>query len=74
MQGKNKGYNTQEFEDLLEIGRSLNIDIPEVDQLDKMVQQMKWNNRARDNQNKFLTPQEVSDLINEGEKLGRYIE
>ncbi|CZR56372.1 related to regulator protein rum1 [Phialocephala subalpina] len=60
---------TQEFEELLEKGRTFNVDIPEVDKLDKMVQQMKWNDRARDNRDQFLTLQEVSDLIDEGDKL-----
>ncbi|KUJ17709.1 PLU-1-domain-containing protein [Mollisia scopiformis] len=60
---------TTEFEDLLEKGRSFNVDLPEVDKLDKMVQQMKWNDRARDNRGQFLTLKEVDDLIEEGEKL-----
>jgi histone demethylase JARID1 len=60
---------TTEFEELLEKGRSFNVDLPEVDKLDKMVQQMKWNDRARDNRGQFLTLKEVDDLIAEGEKL-----
>jgi [histone H3]-trimethyl-L-lysine4 demethylase len=60
---------TQEFEELLELGRSFNVDMPEVDQLDKLVQQMKWNDRARDNRGQFLSLKEVSDIIDEGVKL-----
>ncbi|KAE8446574.1 hypothetical protein EG329_011906 [Mollisiaceae sp. DMI_Dod_QoI] len=60
---------TQEFEELLEKGRTFNVDMPEVDKLDKMVQQMKWNDRARDNRGQFLTLKEVNELIEEGEKL-----
>jgi len=60
---------TQEFEELLELGRSFNVDMPEVDQLDKLVQQMKWNDRARDNRGQFLSLKEVSDIIEEGVKL-----
>jgi histone demethylase JARID1 len=60
---------TQEFEELLELGRSFNVDMPEVEQLDKLVQQMKWNDRARDNRGKFLSLKEVSDIIDEAVKL-----
>jgi [histone H3]-trimethyl-L-lysine4 demethylase len=34
-------YKTQDFEELLETGQAFNVDIPVVDKLDKMVQQMK---------------------------------
>jgi histone demethylase JARID1 len=60
---------TQEFEELLELGRSFNVDMPEVEQLDKLVQQMKWNDRARDNRGKFLSLKDVSDIIDEAVKL-----
>jgi histone demethylase JARID1 len=60
---------TQDFEDLLELGRSFNVDMTEIDDLDKIVQQMKWNDRARDNRGQCLTLNEVQDLIEEGEKL-----
>ncbi len=60
---------TQEFEELLELGRSFNVDMPEVEQLDKLVQQMKWNDRARDNRGKFLSLKDVSDIIEEAVKL-----
>ncbi|RDL38759.1 uncharacterized protein BP5553_03099 [Venustampulla echinocandica] len=60
---------TQEFEDLLELGRGFNVDMPEIEKLDKIVQQMKWNDRARDNRGQFLNLKEVQDLIEEGVKL-----
>ncbi|CAG8973472.1 hypothetical protein HYALB_00011067 [Hymenoscyphus albidus] len=60
---------TQEFEDLLELGRGFNVDIPEIEKLDTIVQQMKWNDRARDSQGQFLTLKEVQNLIDEGAKL-----
>jgi len=49
--------------------RALNVDIPEVDISDKVIQQMRWNDRARENQGQFLTLQEVQDIIEEGVKL-----
>ncbi|CAL3973143.1 unnamed protein product [Diplocarpon coronariae] len=60
---------TQEFEDLLELGRSFNVDMPEVEELDKIVQQMKWNDRARANRGVPLSLKEVQDMIGEGERL-----
>ena len=62
-------HQTQYFEDLLETGRGFNVDMPELDKLDKVVQQMKWNDRARDNRGQFLTLKDVCDLIDEGNKL-----
>ncbi|TAQ84273.1 hypothetical protein B7494_g7406 [Chlorociboria aeruginascens] len=60
---------THVFEELLELGRGFNIDIPEIDNLDKLVQQMKWTDRARENRGKFLSLKDVDDLIEEAAKL-----
>jgi len=60
---------TQEFEELLELGRGFNVDMPEIEKLDKIVQQMKWNDRARDNRGTFLSLKDVTDLIEEAAKL-----
>lgn len=60
---------TQDFENLLELGKEFNIDMPEVEKLDKIVQQMKWNDRARDSRGTLLSLNEVSDLIDDGMKL-----
>ncbi|QSZ31224.1 hypothetical protein DSL72_000787 [Monilinia vaccinii-corymbosi] len=61
---------TNEFEELLEVGRGFNVDMPEIDKLEKEVQQMKWNDRARDNRGVFLSLKEVGDIIDEAAKLG----
>jgi histone demethylase JARID1 len=60
---------THEFEELLETGRGFNVDMPEIDRLNKIVQQMKWNDRARDNRGQGLSLKDVSELIEEGIKL-----
>ncbi|TGO75770.1 hypothetical protein BELL_0193g00030 [Botrytis elliptica] len=60
---------TTEFEELLEVGRGFNVDMVEIDKLEKEVQQMKWNDRARDNRGIFLSLKEVSDIIDEATKL-----
>ncbi|KAI9807198.1 MAG: hypothetical protein M1825_005916 [Sarcosagium campestre] len=56
-------HSTQEIEDLVDSGRVFNVDIPEVEKLDQVVQQMKWNDQARDLRAQFLTLRDVSDLI-----------
>ncbi|EKD13450.1 uncharacterized protein L3040_002692 [Drepanopeziza brunnea f. sp. 'multigermtubi'] len=60
---------TQDFEDLLELGRSFNVDLWEVDELDKIVQQMKWNDRALAHRGIPLSLKEVHDIIEEGVRL-----
>ena len=60
---------TKEFEELLELGRGFNVDTPEIEALDKIVQQMKWNDRAKEIRGQFLNLKEVDDFIEEGIKL-----
>jgi histone demethylase JARID1 len=70
---ENKGIRTtQFFEELLERGRSLNVDMPEIDKLDEVVQKNKWNDRARDALKALLLLSEVTELIEDAEKLGIY--
>ncbi|KAG5799664.1 hypothetical protein H9Q69_001294 [Fusarium xylarioides] len=56
--------------ELLEEGRGFNVDIPEVDQLMKVLEQSEWNEKAFANRGVYMTLQEVQDLIEEGCKLG----
>ena len=61
---------TQEFEDLVEIGKGFNVDIPEVEGLDQVVQQMKWNDQARERQGQMLSLKDVTELIQQAASLG----
>ena len=63
--------STQEVEDLVEIGRNFNVDIPEVDKLDAMLQQMKWNDDARRMRDRYesIELQECRNFIKRGEEL-----
>ena len=68
---KNPGLrSTQEFEDLAEMGRGFSVDIPEVDKLDKVVQQMKWNDKARELRGQFQTLEHVASLIDNAAEIG----
>lgn len=60
---------TKEFEEMLETGRAFNVDVPEIERLDKIVRQMRWNDHARDNRGTFLSLKEVTDIIEEGTNL-----
>jgi histone demethylase JARID1 len=61
---------TELFEELLEEGRSLNVDMPEIAELDKVVQMNKWTDRAGAAYKSPQTLQEVKALITDGEALG----
>ncbi|CAD6500383.1 BgTH12-07560 [Blumeria graminis f. sp. triticale] len=60
---------TRDFEDLLEHGKEFNVYMPEVEKLERVVQQMKWNDRARDTRGMLLSLKDVSSLIEDGVKL-----
>lgn len=55
--------------ELLEEGRSFNVDIPELDGLSRVLEQMQWDEKARSSRKVFLSLNEVQDLINEGKRL-----
>lgn len=57
------------IEELLEEGRSFNVDTPELDQLSRMLDQMRWNEKARASRGLFLTLSDVQELIDDGKRL-----
>jgi histone demethylase JARID1 len=57
------------IEELLEEGRSFNVDVPEADRLSTLLEQMRWNQKARSSRGLFLSLKEVEDLIEEGKRL-----
>jgi [histone H3]-trimethyl-L-lysine4 demethylase len=56
-------------EELLEEGRSFNVDMPEVDKLSRVLEQMRWNQKAKAKRGVIMSLAEVRDLIEEGTKL-----
>ncbi|KAL1970783.1 hypothetical protein VTN77DRAFT_2617 [Rasamsonia byssochlamydoides] len=60
----------QEVEELVESSRNFNVDIPEVEELEHVLRQMKWNEEARRKRDQYLTLQECKELIQAGEQLG----
>ena len=61
---------TAEIEELVDSGRGFNVDIPEVELLDRVAQQMRWNDEARDKRKLTPTLDEVVDLIRRGSEIG----
>ncbi|KAI9149501.1 Lid2 complex component lid2 [Paramyrothecium foliicola] len=57
------------IEELLEEGRSFNVDMPEADKLSTLLEQMRWNQKARASRGLFLSLKEVEDLIEEGNRF-----
>ena len=60
--------NTQQVEDLIEIGKGFHLEIPELEHLDKIIRQMRWKDKAvvRGEQR---TMEEVDDLIEEAGRI-----
>jgi histone demethylase JARID1 len=62
--------STTDYEGLVELGKSFNVDLAETDLLEKIVKQLKWVDNAREMRGKSLTLQEVEELIRTGSELG----
>lgn len=63
-------YNAPEaIEELLEEGRSFNVDIPEIDRLTRVLDQTKWNIKARESRGTTMVLEDVQELIEEGKRL-----
>lgn len=62
--------STTDYEGLVELGKSFNVDLAETDLLEKIVKQLKWVDNARELRGKQLALQEVDDLIKTGVELG----
>jgi histone demethylase JARID1 len=58
------------LDELLEEGRGFNVDLIELESLEKVVQQLKWLQETHDFKNKQTTLQEVGELIARGIELG----
>ncbi|KAI9690686.1 MAG: hypothetical protein M1820_009920 [Bogoriella megaspora] len=60
-----------DLEEVLTLGKSFGVDIPEVDRLDSVVQRLKWRERARDLRAPSRVPTlvEVNEILNTAEKL-----
>lgn len=61
--------STQEFEELIELGKGFYVDLPEVDELGNMVRKLKWDDRASEMRVAPQTLSNVADLLKRGQEL-----
>ncbi|EEP79039.1 conserved hypothetical protein [Uncinocarpus reesii 1704] len=62
--------STQEVEELVELGKNFNVDVPEVDKLERVVRQMKWNDEARRRRDQYQSLDDCREFVKQGEELG----
>ncbi|KAF9883963.1 hypothetical protein FE257_002645 [Aspergillus nanangensis] len=62
--------SVQEVEELVESSRNFNVDIPEVEGLEHILRQLKWNDQARRKRDQYQTLKECQEIILAGEQLG----
>ena len=63
-------HSTLEFENLAETGKGFNVDVPEVEKLEKIVRQMKWTDQASDRRTQWQTLEDVAVFIKNGVEIG----
>lgn len=61
---------TQDFLDLAELGKTFNVDVPEVEELETVIKKMQWTDEAIEGRKKFQTLDDVSSLIKKGNSIG----
>jgi len=59
----------ENIEELLDEGHSFNVDIPEVPKLHRVLDKLRWNQRAEQMRTTALTLDEVKDFVEEGVEL-----
>ncbi|KAF8424734.1 PLU-1-like protein-domain-containing protein [Tirmania nivea] len=60
---------TEAFEELIEHGKSFNVDLVETEELEKVLRQLKWIDNACECRGRYLSLQDVTELIAEGVEL-----
>ena len=62
--------STQDVEELAETGRNYSVDIPELEGLEQLLRQSKWNEEARRKRDQYTSLKEGQELILAAEELG----
>ncbi|PNS21101.1 Lid2 complex component lid2 [Sphaceloma murrayae] len=65
-----KKRTLSEYEELAELGRGFNVDMPEIDALDKLIERLRWREEAKDRREKPQSKEDVINLIGKGVELG----
>ena len=67
---RRQAQTIESVEKLLEECQNFNVDIPEAEKLTRVLDQLKWNEKAMTSRNILLSLKQVKELIEEGERLG----
>ena len=62
--------STQDLAELAELGKNFNVDVPEVEQLEGLVQKMEWTDQAMKESKSWQTLGDVKRLIKGAEEIG----
>ncbi|PSK36664.1 Lid2 complex component lid2 [Elsinoe australis] len=65
-----KKRSLQEYEELAELGRTHNVDMLEIDALEKMVERLRWREEAKERRAKPQAKSDVIALLEKGSELG----
>ncbi|KAJ5104644.1 Zinc finger PHD-type [Penicillium alfredii] len=60
----------QEIEELIESGRNFNVEIPELEHLEQITRQLKWNEEAARKRDQYLALQDCKEFVSTAERLG----
>lgn len=63
-------YTVLQLDELIEQGKGFNVDLVETEKLERVLQQLKWIDHAKECRSSYLSLQEVTDLISQGLSLG----
>lgn len=62
--------SSQDVEDLVETGRNFSVDIPEIEQLEQVLRQLKWNDEARRKREQYMTLDDCGQFLRQAGELG----
>ncbi|KAG8628109.1 hypothetical protein KVT40_003982 [Elsinoe batatas] len=65
-----KKRTAQEYEEIAELGRAFNVDMPEIDAMEKLIERLRWREEAKDRRASTQTKADVIALIDRGLELG----
>lgn len=63
-------HQVEAVEELLEEGNGFNVDLEEMEKLSKVLDKLKWNQKAKESRGLFMSYHDVEELIQEAKRIG----
>lgn len=63
-------HHVEAVEELLEEGNGFNVDLEEMEKLSKVLDKLKWNQKAKESRGLFMSYHDVEELIQEAKRIG----